>query len=178
MKQTVHKRAMAPTKPGSVITPSLNVLMYLCERARPDEIEQFEALTHSDYDPEAAAVGFWKAGKWALAVAHPNGEPAAAGGYEQVAPGVWQSWMVGTEKGWREMWFDIHRATRFVTEALADSGLARRLQTNALAKREEARAWYERLGLVYEGTMRGYGANGEDVAFYGRVIKGAEDEVR
>ena len=112
---THHYRRMAPvpSKPASVITPSLTVLTYLCERARPDEIEQFVALTHSDeYDPEVAAGGFWRAGKWAMAVAHPNGEPAAAGGYEQVAPGVWQSWMVGTEKGWREMWVDIHRATR------------------------------------------------------------------
>lgn len=173
-----HRMAQVPSKPASVITPSLTVLTYLCERARPDEIEQFKALTHSDeYDPEVAAVGFWRAGKWAMAVAHPNGEPAAAGGYEQVAPGVWQSWMVGTEKGWREMWVDIHRATRFLTETLVDSGLARRLQTNALAKRVEAQRWYQRLGLTYEGTMRGYGMQGEDVAFFGRVIHGPEKEV-
>lgn len=164
-------------KPRSVITPSLTVLEYLCARARPDEVEQYAALTFGPYDPEAAAVAFWRSGKWALAVAHPSGEPAAAGGYEEVAPGVWQSWMVGTEKGWREMWVDIHRATRFLTETLVDSGLARRLQTTALAKRAEARKWYERLGLQYEGTMRGFAAGGEDVAFYGRVIPGADVEV-
>jgi len=169
--------SIKPTKPASVITPSLTVLTYLCERARPDEIEQFELITHTEYDPEAAAVGFWKAGKWALAVAHPNGEPAAAGGYEQVQPGVWQSWMVGTEKGWSEMWVDIHRATRFLTETLADSGLVRRFQTNVLAKRHEARKWYERLGLKYEGTMIGLAANDEDIAFYGRHIPPAEKEV-
>lgn len=177
MKHTAHKRAMAPTKPGSVITPSLTVLTYLCERARPDEVDQFEQLTHAPYDPEAAAVAFWRAGKWSLAVAHPNGEPAAAGGYEEVQPGVWQSWMVGTVKGWDEMWVDIHRATRFLTETLVDSGLARRLQTSALAKRTEALEWYGRLGLEYEGTMRGAAANGEDVAWFGRVVRGADEEV-
>ena len=177
MKKSAHKLALVPSKPASVITPSLTVLTYLCERARPDEVEQFELLTHAEYDPEAAAVAFWRAGKWALAVAHPNGEPAAAGGYEQVQPGVWQSWMVGTVKGWDEMWIDIHRATRFLTEALVDSGLARRLQTNALAKRTEALKWYGRLGLEYEGTMRGLAANGEDVAFFGRAVPGAEKEV-
>lgn len=167
----------SPVKPRSVITPSLSVLLYLCERARPDEIEQFEALTGTEYDPEAAAVGFWSSGKWALAVAHPNGEPAAAGGYEQVQPGVWQSWMVGTEKGWAEMWVDIHRTTRFLTESLVDSGLARRLQTNVLAKRAEAIKWYGRLGLKYEGTMRGLAANGEDVSFFGRRVAPAAEEV-
>ena len=84
--------------------------------------------------------------------------------------------MVGTERGWREMWVDIHRATRFLTETLVDSGLARRLQTNALAKRTEAIKWYKRLGLEYEGTMRGAGAGGEDVAFFGRVVPGADEE--
>lgn len=176
MKNPIVKLAPIPSKPRSVITSSLSVLTYLCERARPDEIEQFEALTHTPYDPEAAAVAFWRSGKWSLAVAHPNGEPAAAGGYEQVQPGVWQSWMVGTVKGWEEMWIDIHRTTRFLTEALVDSGLARRLQTNALAKRAEALEWYTRLGLQYEGTMRGAGAMGEDVAWFGRVVPGADEE--
>ena len=163
--------------PRSVVAPKLEALLYLCQRARPDEVEQYEALTFGEYDPEAAATAFWRAGKWALAVAHPDGRPAAAGGYEEVAPGVWQSWMVGTPDGWREMWVDIHRATRYLTEALVDSGLARRLQTNVLAKRSEARAWYERLGLIYEGTMVGFAAGGEDVAFYGRKIPGASEEV-
>lgn len=176
MNRVARHMLTSPSKPRSVITPSLQVLLYLCERARTDEIEQFEALTHTPYSAEAAAVAFWRAGKWSLAVAHPNGEPAAAGGYEQVQPGVWQSWMVGTERGWREMWVDIHRATRFLTETLVDSGLARRLQTNALAKRTEAIKWYKRLGLEYEGTMRGAGAGGEDVAFFGRVVPGADEE--
>lgn len=163
--------------PRSVVQPKLEALLYLCQRARPDEIDQYAALTFQPYDPEAAATAFWRAGKWSLAVAHPDGRPAAAGGYEEVAPGVWQSWMVGTPEGWQEMWVDIHRATRYLTEALVDSGLARRLQTNVLAKRTEARQWYERLGLSYEGTMRGFANGGEDVAFYGRVIPGALEEV-
>jgi len=175
MKQTATKTN--PVKPRSVITPSLMVLEYLCARARPDEVDQYEAITGRDYDPEAAAVAFWSGGKWALAVAHPDGRPAAAGGYEQVSEGVWQSWMVGTPEGWAEMWIDIHRATRFLTEALVDSGLARRLQTNALAERKQAHEWYKRLGLKYEGTMVGLAHDGRDVAFFGRHIPGADVEV-
>lgn len=175
MKQTAINTN--PVKPHSVITPTLMVLEYLCARARPDEVDQYEALLGVDYDPEAAAVAFWRAGKWALAVAHPDGRPAAAGGYEEVSPGVWQSWMVGTPDGWAEKWVDIHRATRFLTEKLVDSGLVRRLQTNCLAERTAARAWYKRLGLKYEGTMAGLAHDGRDVAFFGRHIPGAEKEV-
>src|SRR5690606_11769877 len=111
------------------------------------------------------------------AVAHPDGTPACAGGWEQIKPGIWQSWMVGTVRGWEEMWIDIHRTTRFVIEQLVDSGMARRLQTSALASRTHAHRWYERFGMVYEGTMKGLGENGEDVVWYGRAIPGANQEV-
>lgn len=166
-----------PRFPSSAIPPSLMIYDYLCRNALPGEIEQWEALTFSKYDPEAAAVTFWKAGKWALAVLHPDNTPAAAGGYEEVAPGVWQSWMVGTPRGWAEMWVDIHRTTRALTEALVASGLVRRLQTTALASRTEACEWYTRLGLVQEGIQRGFGAQGQDVAIFGRHIVGADLEV-
>ena len=178
MTNRIHKLAPIPSKPAGVISPTLPVLTYLCERARADEVEQYRELTFSsEYDPEASAVAFWRAGKWALAVADERGVPAAAGGFEEVQPGVWQSWMVGTDEGWEKCWIDIHRATRFLTEKLVDSGLARRLQTTALAKRFEAREWYERLGLSLEGTMRGYSASGLDVVMYGRVISQADTEV-
>lgn len=177
MTDRIHKLAPIPSKPKGVITPSLPVLSYLCERARPDEVEQYRELTFGEYDPEAAAVAFWRAGKWALAVADSRGVPAAAGGFEEVQPGVWQSWMVGTPEGWARCWVDIHRATRFLIERLVDSGLAHRLQTTALAKRSEACQWYERLGLTLEGTMRGYSASGLDVVMYGRPIARAETEV-
>ncbi len=165
---------ISPSAPRSVVRADLSVLDYLCARARPDEIDQFEALTGTKYNPEAAAVGFWSSGPWSIAVAHPSGEPAAAGGYEEVSPGLWQSWMVGTEKGWDEMWIDIHRATRFLTEKLVDSGVVRRLQTTALAERTEARRWYERLGLHHEGTMRGMAYDGRDVVMYGRHVPAEE----
>lgn len=175
--ERAHKLAAIPSKPRGVISPTLDVLSYLCARARPDEVEQYRELTFREYDPDEAAVGFWRGGKWALALALPTGEPAAAGGFEEVQPGVWQSWMVGTEKGWREGWIDIHRGTRFLIEKLVDSGLAHRLQTTALLKRSDACRWYERLGMEFEGVMRGYSATGLDVAMYGRVIRRADEEV-
>ena len=175
---TSNPATKMPKIPASAIPPSLLIYDYLARNMRADEIEQFKALAFTEFDPETAAVNFWSAGPWALCIVHADGTPAAAGGYRQVEPGIWQSWMVGTERGWSEMWLDIHRATRALTERLVGSGLARRLQTKCLASREQAMSWYPKLGLAYEGTLRGYGAHGEDVALFGRVVPVIAEEAR
>lgn len=173
----MKKHAFSPLvrKPDTVITANLKVIHYLCERARPDEVDQYEKLIGEPYDPDVAAAMFLDAGPWRTAVLGKNGYPACAGGYRMVVPGVYQSWMVGTEIGWEEDWKEIHRATRWLMTALLDSG-ARRLQTNALASRTEACAWYEKLGMKLEGIATGFGTGGEDVAMYGlaRINDGRE----
>lgn len=145
-------------------------LQYLSERMRPDEIEQYVALTGADkFDADVAAAAFMRTPGHKFTLLGPDGYPACAGGYEEVFPGVWQSWMVGSCEGWEHGWRSITKASRWLMDALFDMG-ARRLQTNALASRTRAIEWYERgLGLVREGTMRGFGAHGEDVAIFARV---------
>lgn len=164
--------AMTPiTRPPSNVVPCRNVhLMYLCERMRPDEIEQYRALVDGrEYDPETAARNFMLAGGHKFTVLGPDGFPAVAGGYEEVFPGVWQSWMAGTMAGWATSWRSITKASRWMMDGLFELG-ARRLQTNALASRAQTIEWYERsLGLVREGTWRAYGSKGEDVAIFARV---------
>lgn len=79
--------------------------------------------------------------------------------------------MVGTIDGWTLHWRSIITAKRWLMDGLFEMG-ARRLQTNALASRAEALAWYGRsLGLVREGTWRKYGRQGEDVAAFARVAE-------
>jgi len=149
-----------------MITCSLTVLVYLCERMREDEVMQYLALTgRSEYDPHRAAAEFYGAGEIKWAVCDKDFRPICAGGYEPLTPGVYQSWMVGTQKGWDEDWQVIHRATRYGIQQLMDHGV-RRLQTNGLSSRTAALAWYEKLGMKFEGTMKHFGQKGEDVAMY------------
>lgn len=169
--KTKHAFSPLANRPGSIITASLKVIHYLCENAREDEVDQYEKLMGEDYDPDVAATLFFEAGPWRTAVVGKNGYPACAGGYRMIVPGVYQSWMVGTPIGWEQDWREIHRATRWLMTALQTSG-ARRLQTSALASRTEACAWYEKLGMEYEGTAKGYGTGGEDVAMYGLSFGG------
>lgn len=165
-------------------TPSLMLLHYLAANMRQDEALQYTALTGKACDVDRVAVEFWESfnrncgAGWALADKE-TGEPLIAGGYELVVPGVWQSWMVGTPRAWEHHWRDIHRATRSFIDQMLDSG-ARRLQTNALASRIEACAWYEKLGMTKEGEMAHFGINGESVAMYAisRQPTGEDDDGR
>lgn len=156
--------------PSNVVLCRPSHLLYLCERIRDDEREQYMALSFTDtYDAEEAALVFANKGGMKFTVLDSDGFPAAAGGYEEVAPGVWQSWMVGTPDGWRREWRAMTKATRWLIDGLFQMG-ARRLQTNTLADRADAIRWYEKgLGLTYEGTLRGYGKGGEDVAQFARL---------
>lgn len=156
---------------GMILTqPTLADLMMLSGEARPDEIEQYEAIVGRAWDRDTVAVGHYNRDgvKFLLADAA-TGQPVCAGGWDPAGPDVWQSWMVGTMTNWDQHWRSITKASRLVMQRLFDAG-ARRLQTNALASRVAACRWYERgLLMQREGVMRGYGVNGEDVAMFARL---------
>lgn len=164
---------IAPSKPPANVVPCKNGhLLYLCERMRPDEIEQYVALSGAtQYDPEVAARGFMNIGGLKFTVLGTDFLPVASGGYEEVRPGVWLSWMVGSMDGWSTHWRSMTKGARWLMSGLFEMG-ARRLETRVLCSRTRAIEWYERsLGLVYEGTARKYGKNGEDVACFARVAE-------
>lgn len=159
------------TKPPSNLVACRNAhLQYLCERMRPDEVEQYLALTqHKDFDPDLAARVMMNTPGMKFTLVGDDGLPACAGGYEEILPGIWQSWMVGSVEGWGKNWRSITKGSRWLMDGLFQMG-ARRLQTSALASRTQALEWYERsLGLEREGVMRAFGRNGEDVVLYSKV---------
>ena len=164
------------TKPPSSIIKCKSVhIQYLCERARDDERIQYAALSgHEFYDPERAwyeFVGLTQQGPHFTALDAEN-MPAAAGGYHMVFPGVWQSWMVGTQEGWDNHWRSITKGCRWLAEQLFDQG-ARRLQTSALASRTDAIRWYVKsLKMEPCGVWEAFGIHGEDVAMFQRLHPG------
>ncbi|MFP3648361.1 hypothetical protein, partial [Paraburkholderia sp. SIMBA_054] len=90
-------------------------LVYLAECMRQDERRQFTVATGIVFEPSIAAQ--WlintaaRSGAFAVTILRADGLPAAAGGFEPVAPGVWQSWMAGSEEGWAEQWRSLTKAT-------------------------------------------------------------------
>jgi len=148
--------------------PTMIELLFLCSEAREDEIEQYEALV-GVWDFERAAIGFYNKFGIKFSLLNDEGTAICAGGWEEIIPGVWQSWMVGTDNYWEKYWRSITKYSRRVMDGLFDTG-ARRLQTGALASRVEACNWYVRgLKMEREGLCRSFGLKGEDMATFVRI---------
>jgi len=160
--------------PSNVVACRPAHLIALAQVMRENEQAQYLAVTGATkYDPDTATqwlVNTWaQSAPYALTVIGRDLLPAAAGGFHPVAPGVWQSWMVGSEEGWAEQWRAMTKATRWLMERLLETQ-AHRLQTSAITTRVKAIEWFERsLGMRPEGVWRGFGQNGESIAHFSRL---------
>lgn len=164
-----------PSKaPSNLVECRAIHILYLAERMRDEEKEQFCALAYRDsFDPDEAARAFINIPGVKFCLVDAEGFALAAGGFEQIAPAVWQSWMLGSYEGW-EHWRDLTKATRWLMGQLFNSG-ARRLQTSCLASRQKASEWFTRsLGMTHEGTRRDFGYGGQDVLDFA-LIRGQEN---
>lgn len=165
-------------KKWSLSECTLRDLIVLCAQMRPDEIEQYLALTGAqDFSFERAASAYWNTPGIKFTLLGPDGLPLVAGGFEPVRPGVYHSWMTGTMAAWETHWRSITEATNFLMDCMMEDG-AVRIQTHALAKRVGACKWYEKgLKMQREGVLRRFSSTGEDVVVYSRVAPRLADSV-
>jgi hypothetical protein len=152
-----------------LVNPTLMDLLALCYDAREDEKIQYEALI-GRWHYEDAALAFYQCGGRKFGLMNDEKVVVCAGGWEEQIPGVWQSWMVGTEDFWKKYWRSITKHSRRIMEQMLEQDDVRRLQTSALASRTEACEWYMRgLKMKYEGTCERFGFNGEDMDVFVRL---------
>jgi hypothetical protein len=153
-----------------LVKPTLRDLLFLCEHARADEIEQYEAIVAKEWNPEAVAADLYARSGISLCLFDKaTGVPVMAGGWDMRIDGVWAGWMVGTDAGWATHWRSVTKATRRMMQLLLDRG-ERRLQIVALESREKTCEWYARgLKMEREGQMKAYGFNGENAVMYART---------
>lgn len=97
--------------------------------------------------------------------------PVAAGGFLPQRPGVFRTWFIAPDASWEHYGRELTDLCRDQIERMLQDKLAHRIETVTLADRTEARAWYERIGLTFESTLPGYGANCEDAVMYVAVRK-------
>lgn len=147
--------------------PTLLDLLVVCSKLPRDSIDQYEAFTGRTFFAEdVAAMHFQRPRSWVLTA---DNEPIAAGGYDQLRPGVYQDWLLATEAAFSPAhWKATSRRCKRVMDAMLRTD-AHRLQCVALASRVQAINWYRVLGLELEGTLRGYGVNGEDALMFSRL---------
>jgi len=148
-------------------SPKVCDFIEVCFNLRADEREQVQAYTGQPYDPEILAVQLAaKTGPaWMLCE---DEHPIGIAGFDFIRPGVWQDWMVGTDHAWEKHWRAMTRHTKRCMDAILKQD-AHRLQCVSLASRIHAHRWYAVIGLAPEGTLKGYGANGEDFIMFART---------
>lgn len=131
-----------------------------------DDRRQWMAFTgETGYDPNKAALACWSAPGPKWAVCDETNMPLAVGGCSLLRPNVYESWFLSGNELWETYPDDVTRITKQVVRGMIDSG-AHRVQTIVLEDRKRTRAWYDRVGLHYEGVLPYYGANGENAAVY------------
>lgn len=146
-------------------TFNLLYAMDVCSHLIPEDRRQYAAFTGNRYDIDEMIVHVCQlpGPKWAArGLAAPFA--LAIGGYMPVRKGVYHSWMLTRP----EAWFrgsPITSLTAEVVTGMLKNG-AHRLETVCLADRLDARAWYPKIGLQYETTLKNYGVGGEDAVSY------------
>lgn len=142
-------------------------LLRVCFKLPADEREQYEAFTGERFSAEELAARLFVSPgpKWTVMA---GDEPIMVAGFNEIRDGVWQDWAVTTPEAWTLHWRTVTKMGRRVMDEMLQSG-AHRLQCVSLASRTQAHRWYRPLGLEQEGTLRGYGVNGEDAIMFSRL---------
>jgi hypothetical protein len=98
-------------------------------------------------------------------VEYHEGVPAAILGAWPMHPGVWSLFGFGTDHYGAVMGKVARHARRVMFPTIKATG-AHRAQTMSPASHEDTHRWLRMLGGIEEGTLRGYGKNGEDVKLF------------
>lgn len=163
---------------GSPVIPAIRLAaplvqdyLRLAQIMRPDEIAQYLSVTgQTEYDPDECARRFLSLNGVAHALIDRDGRAILIGGHEEVRPGVWQGWMMGSMDGWGRYGFAICRAARRMQDLLLATDRCHRVQILASPNRKAAHVWYERcLGMSFEGANRKYFADGSDALCFAIV---------
>ncbi len=165
---------MKKTKQSSVTLaqPSLTDFMYICDNLPEDELRQFEAMSGEPFDSDEAAISCHMAPGPKWVAINREGRPLAVGGCSQLRKGVWQTWMLVPDSTWETNARDLTKQVAMLQSKMQEEG--HRIQTLVLSDRVRAKAWYDTLGLECEGTLREYGAGGEDFDMYSTVSAAKE----
>lgn len=144
----------------------LNLLhtMTVCLDLREDEWDQVVKMG-GQRSTDAVAV-------WANSVSGPKWaytddtqKTLMVGGFIPQRTGVFMSWFLATDYAWknhaRELTLEAIERKEFMFAAGAH-----RVETVCLASRSAAHAWYQKVGSIFESTMKSYCIDGSDAMLF------------
>lgn len=151
----------------SIGRPNLMDTLRVTCSAEEDEREQYIAMTGEDWDVDEIVTTIHRKTGPKFVFLFDDEEPVAIGGFDLLAPGVWQTWFIAKEGAWKHG-KGITEHCRELIDVMFNEG-ARRIQILALTSRQQACKWYEKgLRMKQESVARNYGTSSEDVACYVR----------
>lgn len=150
--------------------PLVEDYAYIAKRMRPDEIEQFLAMSGlSTYVPDTAARAWSASTGPTFALIDRDNRPVAVAGFEPIRAGVYEAWAAASMEGWARYWRAFTKTCRREMDRLFANG-AHRIQICALASRTQAHGWYEKgLRMQREGVHARFCADGSDAVMYART---------
>ena len=154
----------------SVLEPNMMDLLKLCSRPRKDDVDQYIELSGKQWDVDEVANDLYSRIGLKFVLLDDDNEPLVAFGLDEILPGVWQTWMIGSQGAWDKHWRAITRNCRKIMNGLMENERVRRIQTIALVSRVETCKWYERgLKMSQESIAKGFGVTGQDIVCYVRL---------
>ncbi len=137
----------------------------VCHALPESEREVYEVLGGEKYNCDAAAAQAWGAPglKWLFMA---DREPIAIGGFTPMSPSTYRTWFYATERAWEQHGKGLTVEVARLIDWILDEEMVYRVETVTLASQTRARAWYEKIGLQQESTLRGFGAGGADAVMY------------
>ena len=147
-----------------LVKPTYPMMLHIASRLREEDKREQNALRWDDTDQALAATMMnFGSPAWIACAENPL-EPVYAFGLTPLRPGVWSLWGFGTDR-WPHVALKVTRwARRVIVPSLPEMG--HRVECYCLASKVSAHRWLERFGAVEEGTLRGYGRNGEDFKLF------------
>lgn len=145
-------------------------LLVVAKALPSDEKEQIIAFGGNP-SPEAIAVSLFGSTPliWTIREIE-SGEPLAVGGWIQTGPVIFRSFFLANERIWEEHGAEVTKLVAETIDETKEQFDYARFETYCLASRNrKVPEWYEKLGLTYDATLRGFGVNGEDALLYSTV---------
>lgn len=142
--------------------------VYVCQEIRQDDFKEFIATQQAQTKGEIIRQLLAQNGEH-YTICNKNNIPVLIGGTFYENPGVATIWLIATDKISKRDWWVTTTFIKGLMDLLLDTKTCHRIQASSIGWRFVAQKWLKRLGLEYEGTLKGFCKNGYDLLLYGKV---------
>ena len=147
---------------------SLADCIYVCSNMRDECFKETSTLTGSA-TKEAIAKDIINQDGDSYTISNRHGNPVLIGGTMYRNPGVATIWLIATnEISHRDWWV----TTEFITglmKILMERNITHRIQAESIGWRHHAHKWLQRIGLTFDGQLKGYSSDGYDLLIFGKI---------